>query len=185
MRGKLRAEVHTWTVLYFMNDFLGRAIEGHDFVRQSDASDNIKTIVLGGALQYLALLDEGLVALEELAPPLAEIRKHFDADLSQWRSFRDDAAHIADRLIRESQGARNEAGYKTSQQLQALGVLNYDYVTDIVRTGGEGVQGMKVGQAIERAKELCEFTLQRISQQERPGSAAPVWASVEVRVKEN
>lgn len=121
---------------------------------------------------------KALTALQELAPCVGDIKARFAAGLQAWSTFRDDAAHIIDRTLREpivwgpkgdNQAALNASTWDWEEGTLVVG---YDSANDRVVTG---TSSLDLGKAIERASEIYGLVSTRVNEETLIGNIeAPI-----------
>jgi hypothetical protein len=95
----------------------------------------VKSAVVGSLAQTVSAVKEALDALREMEPGLIlTFPAGSDETFELWKRLRDDAAHAADRIFRQST-KRNVAVYRDADGFTKMDVINVDYSTGDVRTG--------------------------------------------------
>ena len=158
-----------------MDDFAERASISYKELRAGKVPPGSQMLVLGGIVLTLYFLDETLKALEELVPSIPDVRSKFVDRIDAWRRFRDDASHVVDRVLRESDRTKHDALYNTSGQgTLVIQVLGYDFKTDRLTTGAAPA-AVTLGYEIDTGAALCDFASRRVVEEFRKGlvSALP------------
>jgi hypothetical protein len=162
----LRSEVGAWSALAIMPMFLASMDEGHARIRKPGESPTIQTLLIASVVQLLAMMKETVDIMLEVAPCLADTVAPFASEFARWTRYRDDAAHIPDRLLRVPAKGRNDARSTDAKFGNGTTVLAYDPNTDSVLTGEDSTQALRLGDAIRRAHALyaaCDADITRLT----------------------
>ena len=147
-----------------MPQFLGSIDAGYTRIRDPAESSVIQQLLIISVVQMLAMMSETVAIMIEVAPSLSDNMAPFADDFALWSRYRDDAAHIPDRLLREPGIRRNDARSTDETWGDGTTVLSYDPVSDSVLTGEVTSKGLNLGNAIRCAHELYESCSIAISQ---------------------
>ncbi len=170
-RGKLRTD--DWSIALFKGDFIRRAEVCHRHLRNSASPPEVEVVLVGGIVQYLGLVDECLAALNELVPRIDQVRQKYKKQIQTWRLFRDDAAHVADRLFRKSIPGMHESQYRDERAGLVMAVLRYDKRADVVSTGAPTSKGLRLSSAISRAKAISRAADEAVWKHHHAGETVP------------
>lgn len=149
----IHPEVTPWFVFYYISETLQRIDHAYATLRNLDLKllVDVRALLAWGIVQLLASLEEAVVILREMNPALSNAGDGFASSFEHWRGFRDDAAHVADRLFRLSRGSLHDAVVPNSEWGRAVEVLNYEFKTDSLSTG---LHVLHIPTAITMAKKL-------------------------------
>jgi hypothetical protein len=126
----LRSEVGAWSALSIMPTFLGSMDEGHARIRAPGESPRIQTLLIASVVQLLAMMKETVDIMLEVAPCLNDTVAPFAGDFERWTRYRDDAAHLPDRLLREPAKGKNDTRSTDARFGGGTTVFSYDPNTD-------------------------------------------------------
>ena len=166
-KGSVRKGVGAWGVLATMQHLMFFAEGGYHELRTGNFDEIVGTFVLSGVIQSLANLREAYDILTEVAPEMRDVANPYCNDFIIWNDFRDDAAHVADRLLREAIGTRHDARSFDATLGAGTTILDYVSYADEVVTGELNTQKMNLGCAVKRGRDFVEFCndqVQRLTQ---------------------
>lgn len=152
-----------------MEDFAWRAALGYKDLRRGLPAGS-QMLVIGGVVQTLFWVAECLDALEERVPSIPDVRVAFNLCIEAWRLFRDDAAHVADRILRESPPRKHDAIHSEVETMSVISILSYNFHSDTLSTGPD-VSPIVLNDEILNAYGLCDMASRRVVEELRSGVA--------------
>lgn len=169
----LRPEFSPWVAVSVMGEIVADIDHGFADLHDDNISLRTRTIILGGILERLHSVVETLYVLVEAVPSLGDICDSNRASFARWQRFRDDSAHIADRILRRSGQGRHEAGFQpegaSEPRLYTAQALMYNRETNEVRTGAHRDQSMNLREEVERVQALYDNVSIRMSYETNAG----------------
>ena len=130
----IHQEVTPWYICHFVSEQIRRLELVHAEVRnlENKIPVEVRAILAWGVVQHLASLQEAVKILREMGASFTTVAIAFKPDFDHWRGFRDDAAHVADRLFRVSGACYHDAVVPDPKWGRAVEVLGYEYKTDAI-----------------------------------------------------
>lgn len=181
-KGALRASATPWQIVGIIGDLVTRLNSGYKVLKKSAVQPleppvyeqiTVGTFVVGGIATSLSWIEEAVEALEEAAPPVRGIAKRYEAQFEEWRTFRDDAAHVVDRTLREPVKRRNVDDHDSAVTDPEYGrgtlVIGYDHTRDVLVTG---THELALDKAIETAGEIYDVASREVNEQTQLGNIA-------------
>lgn len=132
--GLLSKDVAFYQIAFVLFTVVMRLHVAAHWLRSEGKHPIISDMVAMSFAQSVSMIEECLWAAEEKTPALDDVRKRYVEVLKQWRPFRDDAAHLAERYLRDSLGSAHDC---ESDADGSRIVVMYDPEYDALRTGDE------------------------------------------------